>query len=197
MRAVDQSELRQAEQQRLLKAKEVVLARGREIEAEVDRLRQELAEAEENERNASTLKTASTGKINYRRTLFATPPLRPSSPPTEALFAVGPRLPRCHRRAFLTPGSSIIQSIPILTPPASLLLSHGRGCTWLPPLPLLPSVPLVPPRTKTVMWRSPRRASWGAGRAKLRFPGCSEPASGQRGQVIRPPKQFGTPILEG
>lgn len=62
----------QAEQQRLLQAEEVALARVREIEAAVARVRGELAEATEKEREASELKVTSTGKLqvlhlNYQR----------------------------------------------------------------------------------------------------------------------------------
>lgn len=50
-----------AERQRLLQAEEVASARVREIEAKADRLRQELSQVEEKEREASALKATSIG----------------------------------------------------------------------------------------------------------------------------------------
>lgn len=52
----------QAEKRRLLQAEEVALARVREMEAKLDRLRRELEEVEEKEREASALKATSTGE---------------------------------------------------------------------------------------------------------------------------------------
>lgn len=51
--------------QRLLQAEEVARARLREIESQVERVRDELAEVEEKERKASALKSASNGKVGY------------------------------------------------------------------------------------------------------------------------------------
>ncbi|CAM9357928.1 unnamed protein product [Ectocarpus sp. 13 AM-2016] len=53
------SQAEQAERERLLQAKEVALSRVREIETQEERLRKELSEAEEKEKDASALKATS------------------------------------------------------------------------------------------------------------------------------------------
>ncbi|CAB1108469.1 ABC [Ectocarpus sp. CCAP 1310/34] len=59
------SQAEQAEQERLLQAKEVALSRVREIETQAERLRKELSEVEEKEKDASALKATSTALAEH------------------------------------------------------------------------------------------------------------------------------------